>query len=189
MTHPKATPNTLVERNQENYTEGSAEEALFRSYLFLLGEAKPAFVGWDLQHCCSLWVRAGKQRQVKRRAHKGMPGESHQRFLAAFPSLLLRRVRLVVVAVNQLLYVSLNRGTRDSFITQIHTPCASSAALLTLAAAPAFYAGFETKQNVSVAEEGMRDVIFVRYFYEVAHLWDRYLQRTQLNKSDLKPIL
>lgn len=75
----------------------------------------------------------------------------------------------------------------------LHNPdprsCASSAALLTLAAAPAFYAGFETKQNVSVAEEGMRDVRIVRYFYKVAHLWDRYLQRTQLNKSDLKSIL
>lgn len=119
-----------------------------------------------------------------------MPGESHQRFPAAFPSLQLRRTRLVVVAVNQLLCISLNRGTRDSFITQIHTPCASSAALLTLAAAPTFYAGFETKQNVSVAEEGIiRDVIFVRYFYKIAHLWDRYLWRTQLNKSDLKSIL
>lgn len=61
-----------------------------------------------------------------------------------------------MVAVNQLLCMSLNRGTGDSSITQIHTPCASSAALLTLAAAPAFYAGFETKQNVSVAEEAMR---------------------------------
>lgn len=118
-----------------------------------------------------------------------MPGESHQRFPAAFPSLLLRRTRLVVVAVNQLLCMSLNRGTGDCSITQIHAPCASPAALLTLAAAPAFYAGFETKQNVSVAEEGVRDVIFVRYFYKVAHLWDRYLQRTQLGKSDLKSIL
>lgn len=102
----------------------------------------------------------------------------------------LRRTRLVVVAVNQLLCISLNRGTRDSFITQIHTPCASSAALLTLAAAPTFYAGFETKQNVSVAEEGIiGDVVFVRYFYEIAHLWDRYLRRTRLNKSDLKSVL
>lgn len=105
---------------------------------------------------------------MKRRAHEGMPGESCQRFPAAFPSPLLMRMGLVVVAVNQLLCISLNRGTRDSFITQIHASCASSAALLTLAAAPAFYAGFETKQNVSVAQEGMRYVIFVRYFYKVA---------------------
>lgn len=136
----------------------------------------------------ALLLSVGTGRQVKRRAQEGMPGESHQRFPAAFPSLLLRRTRLVVVAVNQLLCTSWSRGTRESFITQIHAPCASSAALLTLAAAPAFYAGFESKQNVSVAEEGMRDV-FVRYVYELAHLWDRYLQRTQLNKSDLKSIL
>lgn len=74
------------------------------------------------------------------------------------------------MAVNQLPCISLCRGTRDAFVTQIHLPCASSAALLTLAAPPAFCAGFETKENVSVAEEGLRDVIFVRYFYEVAHL-------------------
>lgn len=55
VTHPKATPNPLVE------TEGSPEEALF--HLFLVGEVKPAFGGWDLQHCCCwLWVRAGRQR-------------------------------------------------------------------------------------------------------------------------------
>lgn len=174
--------------NQGNGTEGNTEEALFRTYLFILGEVKPAFGGWDLQLCCCLWVRAGRQSRWKGELSKECLVNPVRDSLLHSP-LLLRRMRLVVVAVNQLPCISLCRGTRDSFVTQIHLPCASSAALLTLAAPPAFCAGFETKENVSVAEEGLRDVIFVRYFYEVAHLWDRYLQRTQLNKSDLKSIL
>lgn len=79
---------------------GNPKGSSVQDRLFLSGEVKPAFGRWDLQRCCCLWVRAGKQRQVKGRAHKGMPGESHQRLPAAFPFLLLRRTRLAVVAVN-----------------------------------------------------------------------------------------
>ena len=62
-----------------------------------------------------------------------------------------------------------------------------------MAAAPAFYAGFEAKPDVSTAEEGVRmfvkrDVLFVRRD-KIACQWDRYLQGMQLNKGDLKSIL
>lgn len=81
------------------------------------------------------------------------------------------------------------------FVTQTCAPCASlqlCSTLMTMAAFPAFYAGFVAKQNMSMAEEGVRmfvkrDVTFVRR-YEVACQWDRYLQRMQLNKDDLKSI-
>lgn len=58
------------------------------------------------------------------------------------------------------------------FVTQTCAPCASlqlCSTLMTTAAAPAFYAAFEAKQNVSMAEDGIRMfvkrvVVFVRRY-------------------------
>lgn len=58
-------------------------------------------------------------------------------------------------------------------VTQTCAPCASlqlCSTLMTMAAFPAFYAGFEAKQNMSMAEEGVR--MFVKRDI-CEKVWDR----------------
>lgn len=105
-------------------------------------------------------LSVGKGRQVMCKAQEGFPGESHQRF----PTLLLGRTKLAMVGVNPLL--CMYRGLwhwRFRFVTCNSASLQLFSSHMDTAAAPAFCAGFEAEQNMSVAEVGVRikrDVVF-----------------------------
>lgn len=97
-------------------------------------------------------LSVGKGRQVKLGAPEGLPGESHQRFRAAVPPPLLRTERcLWCERVCSSVYPG-HYGTERSLGASLQLCSASTAT----ATAPALFAGFEAKQNLSVAEDGVR---------------------------------
>lgn len=152
MTHPEAVLNHLVETKWVTLRE--AQQKLFvprrgRTHLVLWQEVKQAFGGWDLTVTL---LSVGKGRQVKLGAPEGLPGESHQRFRAAVPPPLLRTERcLWCERVCSSVYPG-HYGTERSLGASLQLCSASTAT----ATAPALFAGFEAKQNLSVAEDGVR---------------------------------
>lgn len=101
---------------------------------------------------------------MKWRAHEGLTGESHQRFLLRFP---LRCSELGAAcggSESAPLRISRIMTLEIPFVTQTCTPCASlqlCSALTTTVAAPAFYAGFEAKQNISMAEDVCQERCYI----------------------------